>query len=107
MGSYLSYVAQTDAFIVDVWEMNPEIGEWIMMLRIDLKPVRHIFEDLFFKSMTPYGWLEAREVLVFSTWHRQSQCIAYNVKTGEIQSIELCTNESAHHFQAHVTAWLV
>lgn len=108
MGSNLSYVAQSDAFIVDVWEMNPEIGEWIMMLRFDLKPVRHIFEeDLscdIVKSMTPYGWLEAMEVLVFSTWYRQRHCIAYNVKTRELQSIELCSDANVHHFQAHVNS---
>ncbi|XP_073126211.1 uncharacterized protein [Henckelia pumila] len=106
MGSNLSYVTQSDVFVVDVWEMNLEMGEWIMMLRLDLKPVSHLFEDLSceLKTVTIYGWLEAREVLVFGTWPHQRHCIAYNVKTREIQSIEFCTKASVHYFQAHVNS---
>ncbi|XP_073126212.1 uncharacterized protein [Henckelia pumila] len=76
MGSNLSYVAQSDVFILDVWEMNLEMGEWMMMLRLDLKPVSHLFEDLSCeegKTMSPYGWLEAREVLVLGSRARQRQ----------------------------------
>ncbi|XP_073128357.1 uncharacterized protein [Henckelia pumila] len=107
MGSNLTYFGQSDVFIMHVWEMNLEMGEWMMMFRLDLKPVcRHLFEDLSWevKTVTPYGWLEAREVLVLGTRSHQRHCIAYNVKTREIQSIEFCTKASVHSFQAHVNS---
>ncbi|XP_073127985.1 uncharacterized protein [Henckelia pumila] len=104
MGSNLSFVARTDVFTMDVWELNLEMGEWIMMIRLDLKPVRHLFEDLFceVKEMIPCCWLEAREVLFFSTFYHRRHCITYNIKTREIQSIEICTKASVRYFDAHV-----
>lgn len=111
MGCILSFLYKTSEFTRDVWEMNPETGEWTMILSFDLEPLRSIFKNLCcenVKSLIPFGWLAFREVLLFSTGCMQTTCAAYNVNTREIQSFELGTNLKHYRFQAHVNSlvWL-
>ncbi|XP_073148223.1 F-box protein At5g07610-like [Henckelia pumila] len=108
MDGNLSVVYCSNELSRDVWEMDSETGEWTMLLSFDLKPLLHRFKDLFSneKSVTYLGWLAVREVLVLSTICFQRHCIAYNVKTGEIQSFELgtdCSNTKpkVYNFVAH------
>ncbi|XP_075498876.1 F-box protein At5g49610-like [Primulina tabacum] len=108
MGSNLSFFCVTTKFLTDVWEMNPKTGEWIMTLKIDLKPVRHRFKEISqvknFSSLFPCCWLVVREVLLFCDWYPTRHCIAYNVKTREIRLIELSADAKRHHFRGHVNS---
>ncbi|KZV39828.1 F-box/kelch-repeat protein [Dorcoceras hygrometricum] len=112
MGSNLSIVSEFSECFRDVWEMNPETGKWVYLLRFDLRPLNYKFPDLFPKyvnKIVPFGWLEFRKVLLFSTSCTQSCCVAFNVETGEIQSFILgMGSEEPHSFQAHVDSlvWL-
>ncbi|KAK6142929.1 hypothetical protein DH2020_023277 [Rehmannia glutinosa] len=106
MGSYLSLLIDCSEFSWEVWEMKPETGEWTKMPKIDLEAQKCIFEQLCCKydssgsltcSLLPVGWLKSKEVLVFNVFKEHTLpifispwfCIAYNVRTREIYSIEL------------------
>ncbi|KZV39833.1 hypothetical protein F511_15313 [Dorcoceras hygrometricum] len=95
MGRYLTILHESSMFLMDVWEMNPETGEWTMSLSFDLSPLNDRFHDLFgdnswHRSMSPSGWLGAdRKVLLLTSWCTKKICVAYNLETGEIQSLEL------------------
>ncbi|XP_075475983.1 uncharacterized protein LOC142516592 isoform X2 [Primulina tabacum] len=108
MGSKLSFVSRNRKCMRDVWEMNPKTGEVTMILRFDLKPVRRRFADSFkvkdMRSVVPICWLVVREVLLYSHGFATRHYVAYNVKTGEIQSIELGSCAKKHHFEAHVNS---
>ncbi|XP_073127605.1 putative F-box/kelch-repeat protein At1g13200 [Henckelia pumila] len=122
MGCSLSFIHKTSEFMWDVWEMDPETGEWTMILSLDLEPLKYSFKALFGSYATflvvPFGWLGIREVLVFSTGFPetncvaynantrvpQTNCVAYNVKTREFQSFELGTTCKSYHFVPHVNS---
>ncbi|XP_073125257.1 putative F-box/kelch-repeat protein At1g13200 isoform X2 [Henckelia pumila] len=106
MGCNLSFLHKTNEFMMEVWEMNPETGEWTMILRLDLEPLRYHFKDLCgnYAKVVPFGWLAIREVLVFSTGYPQTNCVAYNVKTREIQSFELGTTFKSYLVIPHVSS---
>ncbi|KAK6121638.1 hypothetical protein DH2020_044615 [Rehmannia glutinosa] len=106
MGSYLSLLIDCSEFSWEVWEMKPETGEWTKMPKIDLEAQKCTFEQLCCKydssssltcSLLPVGWLKSKEVLVFNVFKEHTLpifispwfCIAYNVRTREIYSIEL------------------
>ncbi|XP_073152789.1 F-box protein At5g07610-like [Henckelia pumila] len=102
MGSNLSVVCGSSELYRDVWEMNPESGTWTMLLRFDLRPLICKFPDLFphrLKFLDPLGWLEAGEVLFFNTKDTQKCCVAYNIKTSEMQLFEVYTLIISYHFQ--------
>ncbi|KAL3626458.1 hypothetical protein CASFOL_030007 [Castilleja foliolosa] len=89
----------------EIWEMKPETGEWTKLSGIkgnDLKDRRGEIISWLGKCdssvvLLPVGWLEYREVLVFDVMslslsldHRF--CIAWNVRSKEIQFIKLDSN---------------
>ncbi|XP_073148028.1 uncharacterized protein [Henckelia pumila] len=112
MGGNLSVVYGSSKFSRDVWEMNSKTGEWTVLLSFDLKPVHYKLKGFFGKCLeiiVPIGWLVVREVLALTTSYDQRRCIAYNVKTREIQSFELvtdCSNTNAkvYNFFSHVNS---
>lgn len=112
MGSNLSVVYGSSKFSRDVWEMKSETGEWTMLLSFDLKPVHYRLKDFFseyMETIAPVGWLAVREVLALISSYNRGRCIAYNVKTGEIQSFDLdtdCLNTkaNAYNFVPHVNS---
>ncbi|XP_073135767.1 putative F-box/kelch-repeat protein At1g12870 [Henckelia pumila] len=114
MGSNLSVVYGSSKFTRDVWEMNSKTGEWTMLLSFDWRLVRYRLKGFFNKyreKIVPIGWLAVREVLAFTTSHDQRRCIAYNVKTTEIQWFELVTDFSntdakAYNFFSHVNSFV-
>ncbi|KZV15083.1 F-box/kelch-repeat protein-like [Dorcoceras hygrometricum] len=111
MGSNLSVVYGSNKFFKDVWEMNSETGEWTKLLSFDLEPVHYRLKDFFgkYKELIILGWLAVREVLALSTSYDQTRCIAYNLKTGEIQSFDLDTygpnnDYKRYHCLSHVNS---
>ncbi|KZV28842.1 nuclear transcription factor Y subunit C-2 [Dorcoceras hygrometricum] len=116
MGSNLSVVYGSNVFFKDVWEMNSETGEWTKLFSFDLEPVHYRLKDFFGKYeelIVPMGWLAVREVLAFTTLYDQTRFIAYNFKTGEIQSFDLDTygpnnDKKEYYFFHHVNSlvWL-
>ncbi|XP_073131662.1 uncharacterized protein [Henckelia pumila] len=100
MGNNLSVVYKSSPDVLkDVWEMDPKTGKWTMLHKFDYQLQIHSLERI-----TPFGWLVAREVLVFGSCDIQTHCIAYNLKTREIQSFDLDKRGGDYHFQAHVNS---
>ncbi|KAK6158376.1 hypothetical protein DH2020_005690 [Rehmannia glutinosa] len=90
-GRYLSFITVCSEFCWEVWEMKPDTAEWIKLLNIDLEARKCTLEHLFCKhdcSLKPVGWIKYKEVLLFRVSYPSRLCIAYNVCTREIESIE-------------------
>ncbi|KZV39725.1 F-box/kelch-repeat protein-like [Dorcoceras hygrometricum] len=106
MGSNLSIIYEFDAFLRDVWEMNPSTGKWIKLLRFDLRPLSHKSLDLFPPQyfVNPVGWLAVREVLLFNMSGSRTCCVAYNLKTKEIRSFQFDTETESYDFQPHLNS---
>ncbi|XP_075507212.1 uncharacterized protein LOC142543694 [Primulina tabacum] len=109
MGCNLSFIHKSSRYTRDVWEMNPETGEWTVLFKFDLEPLSYKFKDLRCKdeeAVIPLGWLAGGEVFLFSCLQRI--CITYNVRTRETQSFELENYHYEPHSQPHVNSlvWL-
>ncbi|GFQ02392.1 F-box protein at5g49610 [Phtheirospermum japonicum] len=106
MGSHLSLVIGRSKFSWDqVWEMNPETGEWTMVASINDSEAREkwTFEgglSALDCKLWPIGWSKLGEVLVFrvimpsvyydNRFYPNELYIAYNVRANEIiDSFEL------------------
>lgn len=116
MGNNLSYVSTSSKFLWDVWEMNSVTGEWTMLFRIETKPFISrikVKPDEFISVFTsndgtlvPFCWLVAGEILVISFRNCQSSAVAYNVKTGEVQSFEWEDCRKSYRFIPHVNSFI-
>ncbi|KAL3626466.1 hypothetical protein CASFOL_030015 [Castilleja foliolosa] len=117
---YLSLLIEFRGWSWEVWEMKPETGEWTKLPGIegnDLTDrkgeiIRWIGEgDRKFKSsgssninLQSVGWLKYKEVMLFDVYSPDMRlahqfCFAWNVRTKEIQFIELDSN--MYHFLVH------
>lgn len=109
MGCNLTHIYGSSKYSKEVWEMNPETGEWTMLFSLDLEPLSYKYKDLRCKnvrSFVPLGWLAGGEVFLFSCLRKI--CVAYNVRTRECQSFELGNCNCKPHSQPHVNSlvWL-
>ncbi|KAL3626459.1 hypothetical protein CASFOL_030008 [Castilleja foliolosa] len=111
----------------EVWEMKPDTGEWMKSPGIegnDLKDrkdeiIRWIGKrDRKFKSfgsssinLLPVGWLKYKEVLLFNAHSLTMRlahefCFAWNVRSKEMQFIELDINSNFYLVHRNSLVWL-
>lgn len=98
---YLSKQPHSCEYLMEVIEMNSETGEWTKLLSSDLKPLSDRFKGL--KSIKLFGVLGGGEVFLFGS---EKFCIAYNVRTREIQSFELEKKARKYYSAAHVNSMI-
>ncbi|CAH9097593.1 unnamed protein product [Cuscuta epithymum] len=97
-GKYLSLLIARDELVWDVWEMKPKDGEWTERLMIDMNALKFP-HNCNLHGIYPVGWIEYPDVVVFGT--PGPNCIAYNIRTNETDSIELCFPPSGSRFVAY------
>ncbi|XP_073134881.1 uncharacterized protein [Henckelia pumila] len=93
-------------YLMEVWEMNSETGEWTMLFTSDLKPLSDRFKGL--NSINVFGMLASGEVLLFGIVGSEKLCGAYNVRTRDVQWIQLEKCASKYYPIPHVNSmvWL-
>ncbi|XP_012832668.1 PREDICTED: uncharacterized protein LOC105953540 [Erythranthe guttata] len=99
MGSCLTLLVECVEFSWEVLKMKPETGEWTRMLKIDLEPLKGKFVNLVWKCVSPIGWLNEKMLAlrIFSP----PVCVLYNVRTQEIESLELERPSDDYFFNVH------
>ncbi|KAL8055729.1 hypothetical protein ABFX02_04G074500 [Erythranthe guttata] len=96
----------------EVWEMKSETGEWTEMYSIDLEAHKSKLDELYGKKdrgssiIVPMGWLKYHEVLILRFLHSARFHIAYNVRTREIDSLELACDSFNPAFRVHTNSLL-
>ncbi|KAL3626464.1 hypothetical protein CASFOL_030013 [Castilleja foliolosa] len=111
----------------EVWEMKPETGEWTKLSGIEIHDLKdrkgQILgwignRDTKFKSsgsssiiVRSVGWLKYKEVLLFKVYSPDMRlahrfCYAWNVRTKEIQFIELDSDVYPFLVHRHSLVWL-
>ncbi|KAL7152066.1 hypothetical protein ABFS83_04G073100 [Erythranthe nasuta] len=94
----------------EVWEMKSETGEWTETCSIDLEAHKSKLEELYGKNdscssiIVPMGWLKYREVVILRFLHSAQFHIAYNVRTREIDSLELACDSFNPAFRVHTNS---
>ncbi|KAL3624452.1 hypothetical protein CASFOL_031120 [Castilleja foliolosa] len=106
----------------EVWEMKPETGEWTNLPGIELNDRKCEILEWYSKRdlksvgysdgwLEPFGWLKYGEVLIccFTLPHevkKHQVCIAYNVRSKEIEYIELDCNRKRLLVHRNSLLWL-
>ncbi|CAA0820231.1 Unknown protein [Striga hermonthica] len=101
LGSFFSW---------DVWEMSPETQVWrkTIIVYLEEERLKGIIRDRDKKVVfdgngvwvTPVGWLNFPEVLVFAPG-KGRYCILYRVRTREIESIDLPKDAASYNYKFH------
>ncbi|KAL8063931.1 hypothetical protein ABFX02_01G058100 [Erythranthe guttata] len=99
MGSCLTLLVECGEFSWEVLKMKPETGEWTKMPKIDLEPLKGKFVNLVWEDVSPIGWLNEK-VLALEVF-LSPVCVFYNVRTQEIESLELERNSHEYLFNVH------
>ncbi|KAL3626467.1 hypothetical protein CASFOL_030016 [Castilleja foliolosa] len=124
---YLTLLIEFRGWYWEVWEMKPETGEWTKLPGIEIHDLKdrkgQILgwignRDTKFKSsgsssiiVRSVGWLKYKEVLLFKVYSPDMSlahrfCYAWNVRTEEIQFIELDSNVHPFLVHRHSLVWL-
>lgn len=92
-GRYLSILVSRRKFSWEIWEMEPETGEWRNLLHnIELGAQKSRFQQFGSPgndNPLPLGWVKYLEVLAFHFRDLGHTCVFYNLDTREINAIEL------------------
>ncbi|KAL3626462.1 hypothetical protein CASFOL_030011 [Castilleja foliolosa] len=123
---YLTLLIEFRGWLWEVWEMKPETGEWTKLPGIEIHDLKDRkgqilgwignFDTKFKCSgsgiiVLSVGWLKYKEVLLFKVYSPDMRlahrfCFAWNVRTKEIQFIELDSNEYPFLVHRHSLVWL-
>ncbi|KAL8063954.1 hypothetical protein ABFX02_01G059600 [Erythranthe guttata] len=88
----------------DVWELEPETGEWTKLPTIDLELQRDEFENSE-KLPAPIGWLNDKEVLVFQFFRTRRLLFLYNIRKRELEFLEVDYVCTLSHFYRSSLVW--